>query len=789
MIELWIDNKRCDIDKLPVIPINFDIDRLANVEGDRDGRAIELELPTTPRNDLVFGSSRDIYATSRFNMEHHTAKVERDGVVVFGGTVYLLSTTVGSGNDNGYKIRIREGGAEWIESVVKGSLSDLNIPFSDLYNLTAITKSWEGESAVRFLPVWRGGQSYGYSASALPVEHIMLTDDYHPFISVAAMVKAMFADLGYTLHSRFFDSELGQSLYMSGDYMRGDASAAKAKCDFLARRSAPISATADSTGRVYTTTSVAAHTIKAIVDTADPNAFDSNGKQMIDTFNTFNAFATDDSGNICFAPKSSVKTGFVLHLEYTTDYKIVSRDKFKGFNVVEGPGGVRVEFSLANTCRDYRNNLSANWQYRAMVFDHSDGREYRLLATPANGSPYTMGQWSSRSALVTTSATKPQTAQLLYRDSSAASWSAYQGDWALYAGYLAEQGTLDVVMDIRIPPQEISAGEEYLLDKFFLGGAEKGMTITVGNGTTLRPYFSAVPGYGSYLQFEDIAPRNIRQSELLTALGEMFNLAFYTDKERKEVFIEPLEAMFNESEVIEIDNIVECAYDIEIADCGIDTPQSYRFAYRIGDKASEKFNKEEVTTLGEWIYRNPLYGTTDSEKAIGKELFTTTVNTTNVISCAPSASLIQVGDVGEQDEGMDSSFMPHIVCFKGMRPLPDGECWIVGNKLYQYPYAAFVDDKEINLCFESRNGIDGLHTYHLPKLLRQSEGQRISLNITPAMAETASILTENGPKPSVRKTYRFKIQGESSLYRIAKIGNWDTESGVVRCTFERLLKD
>lgn len=789
MMELWIDNSRCDIDKLPVIPINFDIDRLSNVEGDRNGREIELELPTTPKNDLVFGSSRDLYATSRFNMEHHTAEVKRDGVVVFSGTVYLLATTVCSGNDNGYKIRIREGGAEWIEKVAKGELSDLNIPFSDIYNLTTITKSWEGESAVRFLPVWRGGQSYGYSASALPVEHIMLTDDYHPFISVAAMVKAMFADLGYTLRSNFFDSELGQSLYMSGDYMRGDASAAKAKCDFLARRSAPVSATADSTGRVYTSTSVAAHSIKAIVDTADPNAFDSDGKQMIDTFNTLNAFTTNSAGNICFAPKSSVKAGFVLHLEYTTDYKIISREKFKGFNIVDGPSGVKVEFSLANTCKDYRNDLSANWQYRAMVFDHVEGREYRLLASVADELPYIMGQWSSRSSLVTTTSTKPEGAQLLYRDSSTAAWSLYQEDWALYAGYLAEEGTLDVVMDVRFPPQEISAGEKYLLDKFFLGGAEKGMTITVGTGTTLRPYFSEVPGYGSYLQFEDIAPRNIRQSELLAALGEMFNLAFYTDKERKEVFIEPLEALFQNSEVIEIDNIVDCAYDIEIADCGIGTPQSYRFAYKVGDKATEKLNKEEETALGEWEYRNPLYGTTDSEKVIGGELFTTTVNTTNVIGCAPSASLIQVGDVGEQNEGMDSSFMPHIVCYKGLRALPEGECWIVGDKLYQYPYATFVDDEEVNLCFESRNGIEGLHAYYLPKLLRQTEGQRVSLCLAPAIAETASILTENGPKPSVRKTYRFKIQGESSLYRIAKIENWDTESGVVRCTFERLLKD
>ena len=160
-----------------------------------------------------------------------------------------------------------------------------------------------------------------------------------------------------------------------------------------------------------------------------------------------------------------------------------------------------------------------------------------------------------------------------------------------------------------------------------------------------------------------------------------------------------------------------------------------------------------------------------------------------MLDCAPSASLIQVGDVGEMEDGIESAFLPHIVCYKGMRPLPEGECWIVNEKLDQYPYAAFIDDQGVNLCFEPRNGVDGLQTYHLSKLLRQTEGQRVVLDLRPTIAETASILTGNGPKPSIRTMFRFKIEGESSLYRIVKIGDWNTDSGVVRCTFERVLRD
>lgn len=788
MIELWIDDKRCDIEKLPTIPIDFDIKKLTSVEGERSGRTIELILPTTAANNAVLGSSRDIYAVSRFNMEHHTAKVRRGGVEIFNGTAYLISTTISGGNDDGYKLRIREGGAEWIESVVYGKLSDLDIPFEADYNLSTIAESWEGENAIRFLPVWRGGEVFGHSSELMPIEHVMLTDDYHPFISVAAMVKAMFAKLGYTLHSNFLDSELGQSLYMSGDYMRGDVSASKSKCNFFARRSEPVTATADSLGRVYATTSMVAHSVGPIVDNADPEMVDSDGVQMVECFNTYNAFSKNQGGNICFTPKIAVKVGFLLHLEYTTEYRIVSREKFAGFNTVIGLNGLHMRFPLANTFKDHRNSLSANWRYRAVVFDHVDNREYQLVAIYPNGDIYNMGQWSSRSASVETSTTTPTTARLYYRDNATDGWSVYQEDWALYTGHVTEEGTVDVVMDIRFPTQEVAAGEEFLLDKFWFGGAEMGMKITIGNGTTLQPYFTAAPGYGSTLKFEDIAPRDIRQSELLAALGEMFNLAFFTDRERKEVHIEPLESIYRD-EVVEISNIIDHSRGVEIADCGIGTPQTHIFLYKEGDRASEKFNTENKTTLGRWSYRNPLYGTTEARETMGESLFTTTVNTTNVVSLAPSASLMQVGDTGGQNESADGSFSPHIVCYRGMRPLPEGECWVASDTFYSYPYAAFVDNEDINLGFEQRNGIDGLRTYHLPELRRQTEGQRVVLDICPTIAETASILTENGPKPSILTTFRFKIQGESSLYRIVKIDDWNTESGVIRCTFERLLKD
>ena len=788
MLELWIDEKRCDISTISKIPIDFDIDKLSKVDGYRTGRSIEIELPTTPLNNAMFGSSRDIYATSRFNTEHHTATLKKDGIEIFSGTVYLCGTEMQKRGGGGYKICIREGGATWIEKVSKGKLCDLDITYSELLNLSTITKSWEGENAVRFLPVYRDNYLSRYSdQSVIPAERVMLTDDYHPFISISEMVRAMFAGTGYTLHSNLLDSEFGRSLYMSGDYARSNAELAKSRCDFFARRSAPTTAKADYAGRVYASTAFAACTVGPIVDTANPEAIDSDGVQMSETFNTLNAFSKNESGNICFKPRFSVKAGFMLHLEYTTDYKILSRDRLLGFDTIEGLNNVRVKFPLANTCVDHRKAVSKNKQYRALVFDHIEGREYMLSANCSNNSIYNSATWSARSQLVVTPNLDIESVQLLYRSDNSA-WRVYTEDWALYAGYIEEKGKVDVELDFRIPPQEVAAGEEHLLDKIWFGGAEQGMEFTIGNGTTLRPYFTTVPGYGSQLQFTDIAPRQVSQIELLTALGEMFNLVFYTDEELKEVHIEPLDELYGDEE-IDWSSRIDWQHGIILADTGVGQSQRYIFSYRDTDKATNEYNLDNDTLFGSWECNIPLYCTKDSTKQLGNSLFTTTINRNNIVGTAPSASLMVVGDTTTIDAGIDEPFTPHIVCYKGMQALPDGECWIANEKLSRYPYATFSDGESTNLCFEDREGVQGLNRYHTDKLARLCNSQTLTLDLHLTTAETASLFTADGTIPSLRTKFRFTIQGESSLFRLAKIESWNTDEATLHCTFERELKD
>lgn len=792
MIRVWIDEHECDVapESLAKLPLNFDVEQLRDVEGARNGRTITLSLPASARNNAIVGSSQRLYDTERFNEAHHTLRVKQGGVTVFEGTAYLVATEVREGGGGSYTLRATEGGADWVEQLARTSLSELDIDFSDRLTPEMIASTWEGRQDVCFLPIHRNNFERHYSASSEVVaERVMLTDDYHPFLSVAAMVRKMFARCGYTLRSNFFDSELAASLYMSGDYTRTDASAVRDKCDFFARRSAPATALADYGGRVYATNSVTSHTVGPVVDTANPTAIDSNGVLMSETFSTAGSFAFDESGNIGFKPSVSAKVGFLLHAEYTSGYKILSRERFTGFDTIEGLDGVKVQFALTNTFEDRRNEVTKNFSYRAVVFNHLSGSEYRLVERLTSGEEYEMGSWSARTALVTSHATLlPTSLTLYYRTSSDAMWVRYAGDWALYDGYINETGKVDVEVDVRFPPRDVAAGEMLMLDDFWFGGATRNMGFTLGVGTTLRPYFTAVAGYGSSLTFADIAPRRLSSLDLLRAVGEMFNLVFYTDVRSRELYVEPLEEFYDTSRVFDLTSRIDTTKGVSLTDVGLDKPQDTTLAYLDADLASHELSLEEGQRLGEWSFRNPLYGTKLSTRQLGRRLFTTSCNISDVVGSAPSASIVRVGDIGNDEVSADEPFTPHILCYKGLRQLPDGEYWGARQKSKSYPYATFYDEAT-NLCFEERGGVEGLSRYYEPMLRRERDKEYLALDLHLSPAEIMDLFTVDDRNASIRTLFRFSVMGESSLFRLSKVASWSVESGKIHAIFERIERD
>lgn len=794
MMRLTVDGRMCDLSSDFAVPFGFDSEELFSTEAARQGVTVELELPSTRANNAVFGDLCDPYAKTRFNLSHHEAEISADGVVLFSGTAYLLSASM-SECSSAYSVRIIGGSSSWAEEAVRRSVGDAGITFSTTFTPMSIAATWTGDSPVRFLPVCRSERTTGVNGSSLlPVERIMLTDDYHPFISLQALVRDIFSDAGYTLQSAFIDSDYFASLYMSGAYSDADTSAQRSAMDFLARRRDRASAQADSLGRVFATPSVAASSVGNIVDTADPLAVDDLGQYMSDTFSRNGCFFVDEDGYACFRPVSSVEVGFMLHLEYDTSFRILSRSRLAGFDRVRFLPGVDAQFAIANTFTDYRDNPTGGLAYRVIVFEHTEGRTYRLCIR--NGSSLaTVGEFSERSAVITLPSPLGGTVELTCRNDVAKDFVTYGGDWAMYAGHVEETGTVSLELDMRIPPQSISAGSKFLLDKFIFEGADPGMTITLGRATSLRPYFSTNPGYGSTIGFADISRHGARLIEVLDAVQHMFNLAIYTDERSKTVYIEPEEEFYDSSAEFDWTDRIDFSQPVEIADAGLDKPQWKVYGYVEADAAAAEISAKRDRDFGSWTARNPLYGAKQYSQHLTNPLFTATVNKTGLCSTAPSASIMRVGDTGADDEGLDTVFTPHVVRYAGMCALPQNQTWGYPSNSGEYPLAAFHyagDDAAeggFTLSFDDEDSQAGLHGYYDASVARTADRQYLSLSLRLTPVDIVHLFRPDGLLPSLRSTFRFRISGESSRYRLCGLDGYNPSSGSTRCRFIRLTED
>lgn len=123
-------------------------------------------------------------------------------------------------------------------------------------------------------------------------------------------------------------------------------------------------------------------------------------------------------------------------------------------------------------------------------------------------------------------------------------WIEYTLDWALYDGYLEERGTTTVELRVSSTPVTASPTSPVRFDTIFFQGAEPGMTLTLDKECSMRPLFSGRPGYDELLEFGDVARHEVRQMELLQAVGHLFNLRFFTEEPSRRVWIEPADDFY-----------------------------------------------------------------------------------------------------------------------------------------------------------------------------------------------------------------------------------------------------
>ena len=783
-MELTINNTPCDLPITPLKVPGFDTSTWADPEAARNGRRLTLTLPITPRNDLLFGFERDPERATRFNTAHHPATLTADGAILMEGAIRLLAAS-----DAGYTVELREAGAGWARQASLRMFNSLGVAYNESLTPTTIHRSWTEETPVRFFPIHR--DQYPQQNSSLDLQpnlRMLSVDDYHPFLHIATLVEQIFAESGYTLRSRFFESAFFRSLYMSGAYSSSDTTAAMARMGFLARRLTTVSSTANWMGRVYANPFTTVATVGNLVESASPQSIDEEGNTVPDLYNNGGCFTLDSKGAICFTPTTEVSVGFEYYLKYTTEHRILSRQRLTGFDSLYLGPGSEMRFQLANRYTDRRDNLSAGYQYRVIVFDHLDGARYRLRYTLNGVSGALWSEFASRSALVTTPSTGAPSAPTLEIQSDG-NWVPYTGDWALYDGYIEEEGETTVEVRVCTASERLSPASPKHFDTIYFFGANEGQRLTLHKECSIRPRFLASPGYGSTLTFQDVAHHRIRQIELLKALSHLFNLRFHTEEQTRTVWVDPYDDFYGDEWEFDWRDKVDLSEPTELTDLTPALHEVRTWCYQEGDGAVRRFESEAKTTLGSWSRSTDSDAALEGEAVLRSPLFTPSVLSQGHYDNAPSAWMLQLGDRDALEEEGEP-FAPRIVIYRGEHPLAAGEQWGWPSNEGLYPLAAFhfAGDETMEgwtLCFENRDGQQGLHRFYDRNLRHEEQGGQVTLTLRLKPHEWESLQHPESEAPSLHSTFRLMTSLGECWGTIHRIEAYDPAQGSVRCTFNR----
>jgi len=792
MIRLRIDSVVCDLAAEQPLTLAWSGRTLTDPEAGRSGEALTFELLPTAAAEALFGAECHLYGAGRFNAALHRGELLAGGTPLASGSVRLVETRW-HGTEHRYRVELRGGAHAWAEQAAKGWFRELEVAYEGRLLPTEIAAGWSDDSPVKFLPVYRDRYEIENGDAGLrPPERLLSTDDYHPFLSIRALVQALFAKAGYTVESAFMESPWFRSLYMSGAYASHDTRVRQQKMGFLARRKADRTTTANALGRVEANPFVTHNTVGNLVDAFSPQEVDETGATLTDAYSAGGCLRIEE-GELCFRPLTEVSVGFEYELRYTTDYRIRSRTRLTGFDSVWLGEDADVRFELANRFEDRREALRPSFQYRIVVFDHTEGNRWTLRCT-TDGAETTLTDFTTRSTLFTTPQGTTLVNARLYRNVSGV-YVPYTEDWALYDGYIGETGRTEVQITVRTSPESVTPTAPKYFRQISFYGAEEGMNFTISRRCRLRPCFSSAPGYGAALAFDDVARHEIRQAELLRALAHLFDLRFHTDEQLKRVYIEPACEFYDATTVWEWSGRILGDTPIAGADRALDVHDRRTWGYRDADGAVARFDAANDTRFGRWSHATASKAAKQGEEVSLNELFAPTLCEAGRYANAPSALILCVGDRDDATTDDATAVTPRIVRWMGLHGLPAGERWGYPLGDERYPLAAFhftgdAETEGFTLCFEDRDAQEGLHRFYDARIAAEEDRQQVTLRLRIAPDEYAALFRFAGEAhPTIRSRFRFRFAGGSSLFTLRAVEAYDPREGVAHCTFDRLCDD
>lgn len=801
MINLYVDNTLVEIDSLSIFSVSISKNALKSIEYGRIYSIEPFSIPATSLNRSVMGDVEQIHSPQIFNSVEHKARVECNGSIIMEGLLQLLGSDLSG--EGRYKCTIIGADKNWV-SRTNLVLGALNINYRATITPLQIKNSWTDNNPVRFFPVIRNTNDNSIGNIGLsPVSKALTMTDYHPFVHIKTLVNAIFQQSGHTIESSFMESDFFDSLYMSGNYRTKDVSRLKNQMDFRAGRYADsVVALADSNGRVYADPLSHYNTIGNLVDTANPQTVNADGLSVPGVFTNENCFSHNGT-RVCFTPDEEITVSFEYKIRYLTDTKIVSKTELGGFNTIYLNSGEKHSFKINNDYRDRKNFMYGGQSYKLAIFNHTQGSSYRLKGNevtnpnanlnnllPSDYVTRIIGYSDARFKSVSyNSQNRFVNMKLDILKNNV--YTSYSGDWAIYDGYVNESGQKEIEITLRSAPEIISPSNPKYFDNVYFEGANQNDSFKLRSNTTVCPIFVPHPTVSSTINFNDVIVHSTSQKDLLESLRLMFNLYFYTDPLEKIVYIEPQKEFYT-SNIVDLSDRIDLSKPIMVEELGANLTESVKFCYDESDQATKVWNTANNTELGAWSVAIDNVFAEKREKIYKNPSFATSLVSQKLLKNAPSARVIQAAKhISSIYKNDDLNFDTKIVSYKGMVNLPSGESWSWPSDgtqfpliAFHYPYSDFCDP--FTLCYENRDGIEGLHKYWDFDFENSNSSRRIILYINLEPEEIEPLIFPNSLKRDFRAVFLLDINGEKCRCRLQEICGFNPLSQSTKCVFIKI---
>lgn len=783
MVRLLVDGVELTLVDTASLYLSLSAECMRSVEKAGVDNDFVVEVEADDVANKFFSGESYLHDGEMFNASYHRAEVLCYGEVVLSGKVILLQTTLSRGTGS-YKLRIRRAGAAWATSAEETLVHDLGMEYYEVLNIALVKESWEDDSFIKYFPVYRDNYDSEYSTSSTStVRRLRSIDDYHPFINVKALMEQIFAEGGYSIESQFMESEAFGKLYMSGAYVSQDSDAAKEKMDFYVERLEDGTAVADYQGRVMMSPLYSYNTVGYVVD------YESI-EQKSECYSLSGCFSVENY-KLCFTPTKSVSVGFEFRVKYVTDYIIRSRTELTAFDTLYLNTSTVMNYGVANQFVDMREeSLTSLFSYLVVVFDGDEDQGYRL-DVEIDGASVTLGSWVGKSGYVTTPQISADSivGEPVLKVVGVSSATNYEDDWALYQGYVTMEGQTEVDITIRSAPEQVSPSSPKYFTAPYISGAEEGMGVTIKAGTSITPYFASYPGFGSYVEYEDLSQHEFYASDFIESIRHLFNLSIYSDLEASTVYIEPEENIYDEEQVWDWSDRLLSDVAVVYTDVAVDSSATRKWGYQANDGVTNRINgffyvadesypeapnddpQQSVessisTDYGSWQIDIGSYAANDSTSTELNPIFSPTQNSTS--------GLPIVGDRDDPDMADTLEFSPRILSWEGMME-QDNET--IPNVVFH------SEELGVTLCFEDRDGLDGLNRYYRAAVARAGSARYVEVTLRLTTSEVLALSTPLDGMPNMLSTFELEIEGERCRVRIESVEASELGADIAKCKF------